>query len=183
LLFCGCAGPSGGGDAQEKQGLSKSGDEKDAPKTTASSKKTATTQKEKEKAEKKTLKEAWKMLVENSEKGDLRFWAYMTFNLDSEGRTDHYTVTGYSPADKKTYYAQSSETTGVKYGDIDNPSGITNTYDIEEVKDTPQMVEEIIKLKGGCGKGMRIEFTAYMKTAQATCMPEWSSVDRYSYLK
>jgi hypothetical protein len=195
LLLCGCANPAKEGAGEEtnvEKTTQPANTEETVLGTTTQTAKIQTTIKKttttttltpKANVDKLTLRQSWDRLVASADAPDLKFWAYSASNIDSSGKTGSYTVTGYSRSEDKTHYLQSSESTGLKYESVKKPSGITNTYDIGAIKDSPQMVEEIIKLKGGCSKGMRIEFTAYMKTAQAACMPEWSSVDGYSYLK
>jgi hypothetical protein len=133
--------------------------------------------------EKLTLRQAWDRLVAGADAPDLKFWAYSASGLDSTGKTGSYNITGYSKSEDKAHYIQSSDITGTQYYSVKKPSGITNTYDIGAIKDSPQMIQEITKLKGGCSKGISLQFTAYLKNAEASCIPEGGSVKGYSYLK
>lgn len=195
LLLCGCANRANVG-ANEETGIDKTtqttktrstvhGTTTQTTKTQTTIKKTtSTTAPIKVNVEKLTLRQAWDRLVAVADAPDLKFWTYSASYLDSTGKTGSYTITGYSRSENKIHYIQSSDSiTGLGYASVKNPSGITNTYDIGAIKDSPQMVQEIIKLKGGCSKGMQIEFTAPKKTANASCIPEWSSVDGYEYLR
>lgn len=194
LLLCGCANQAKEG-ANEETSVEKTtqttGTQTTVPAATQTSrtqttvKKTAssTTLPPKINVEKLTLRQAWDRLVASADSKDLKFWAYSASDLDSTGKTGSYTITGYSKSEDKTHYIQSSDNKGTQYDSVKKPSGITNTYDIGAIKDSPQMVQEIIKLKGGCSKGMQIDITASKKTAQAACLPDWPTLDGYEYLK
>jgi len=131
---------------------------------------------------KTTLKKSWDILSTKSEAKDLKFYAYIAEDMDNEGKSYNYRLFGYSPSQDRLY-AIGSNMDGMNYSTQDNPPGLNKYYDINEIKDSPQIIEDAIKVKGSCSDVIRLTVGADLALAEILCRSDEWAINDYEYLK
>jgi hypothetical protein len=129
---------------------------------------------------KTTLKKSWEILSTKSEVDDLKFYAYIAEDMDNTGKAYNYRLFGYSPTQDRLY-AIGSNMDGMNYSTQDNPP-LDKYYDIDEIKDSPQIIEDAIKVKGGCSNVIRLTVSADNARAEIWCRSNEWAINDYEYL-
>ncbi len=94
---------------------------------------------------KMTLKEAYQILCENTGVDDLNLYSYTGFYVDIEGKSDNFSIVGYSSSNQSTYqFAIRSGTVKFKEYNTVDPVEDTNLHEIDAFKDSPQLVQEAV---------------------------------------
>ncbi len=98
--------------------------------------------------EEMTMKEAFSMLEQMSGMDDLQLYSYNAFEMDSNGCSGDFWIVGYSATTGKNYFL-SVDADETELEEINDPDleGIT-FYDIEQIKDSSEIVCEAIAVLG-----------------------------------
>ena len=127
-------------------------------------------------AEPLTMKQAFALLCEQADMPNLAFFAYRAFDMDGQGLSAHYTVSGYSAADQRFCYLSVSKTGEFKLKcrdqeSVDDPV-VTN---LDTLKDSPELVQDAAAKYAPCPGGFSLVVNLTQSSAQFLCGADnWS---------
>jgi hypothetical protein len=127
------------------------------------------------KAQPLTFKKAFTFLIQQSGVADLAFFAYDASNVDAQGQSANYTITGYSPTQRRTcyHYTGANGELTLSCRDQESIAGPT-VADLDTLKDSPDLVAEAFAKYEPCTTGLHLNINLSQSEAQMVCSAKWS---------
>ena len=122
-----------------------------------------------------TMKQAFDLLREESGAPDLAFYGYQAFDVDKDGRSSSYTISGYSAGQKRFCYISSREDkvqlSCRDQDSIDEPL----VEDLTKLKDSPEFVAEAFQKYAPCPDSLAVSVNLTQSEVQFLCTSgDWS---------
>jgi hypothetical protein len=123
-----------------------------------------------------TMHQAFELLRQKSGVGGLAFYGYQAFSVDSQGQSIHFTISGYSPAQKKFCYLN-SDVNDIQLHCRDQASiDAPIVSDLATLKGSPEMVREAFAKYAPCpDEKLNLAVNLTQAQAQFLCVAaHWS---------
>jgi hypothetical protein len=120
-------------------------------------------------AEKRTFKQAYELLRQRTGLSDLAFFGYEGMSVDEGGKSIQYTVSGYSPGQKRSCYIRGNDK-GAEVTCRDQASANGPLVeDVNKLKDSSELAAEIFKKYGSCAGAFNLNINLSQSKAQFLC--------------
>lgn len=124
--------------------------------------------------EPRTLHEAWRLLTSYIDEEGLLFYGYAAVFVDTEGKSDNYTLSAYDP-DLDALYVLRATPRRIRFYSLPNPERRATEL-IERIQDTPALVQQALEQSGRpCPDRLSLGINLAEERADALCTaPRWA---------